>query len=59
MVVLLENSPHFEKLINECKSITLEIEHIELNDIASGSITLEELKKKRLAIWDQVSQMGR
>ncbi|WP_308388637.1 hypothetical protein [Acidithiobacillus sp. AMEEHan] len=55
----MENSPHFEKLINECKSITLEIEHIELNDIASGSITLEELKKKRLAIWDQVSQMGR
>ncbi|MBU2754209.1 DUF465 domain-containing protein [Acidithiobacillus sp. CV18-2] len=59
MQALREESPHFEKLLNEFRSVTLEIEHIERSDAASGSTSLEELKKKRLAIKDEVYQMAR
>ncbi|WP_312261260.1 DUF465 domain-containing protein [Candidatus Igneacidithiobacillus taiwanensis] len=58
IATLRESNPHFAKLLEEFSSLTAEIEHIERNDAANGSVTLEDLKKKRLAIKDELYRMA-
>ncbi len=55
---LIIDTPHFAKLLGEFSTLTAEIEHIERNDAAAGSISLEELKKNRLAIKDELYHMA-
>jgi len=55
---LREINPHFAKLLEEFSRLTAEIEHIERNDAATGSVTLEDRKKKRLAIQDELYRMA-
>ncbi len=54
IATLMDGNPHFAKLLGEFSTLTAEIEHIERNDAAAGSLTLEERKKKRLAIKDEL-----
>ncbi len=58
ITTLKESNPHFAKLLEEFSTLTAEIEHIERNDAANGSVTLEELKKNRLAIKDELYHMA-
>ncbi|WP_414041853.1 YdcH family protein [Acidithiobacillus sp. M4-SHS-6] len=51
---LLAEQGHFAKLYAEFNSLTAEIEHIERNDAATGSQSLEEMKKKRLLLKDEI-----
>ncbi len=58
IATLMGSNPHFAKLLGEFSTLTAEIEHIERNDAAIGSVSLEELKKKRLAIKDELYHMA-
>ncbi|MFA7494733.1 MAG: YdcH family protein [Acidithiobacillus sp.] len=48
---------HFAKLYEEFNTLTAAIEHIERNDAATGSHSLEEMKKKRLLLKDEIYRM--
>ncbi len=54
---LQPSNAHFAKLLAEFDAVTAEIEHIERNDAASGSSSLEALKKQRLAQKDELYRM--
>ena len=54
---LRSNHPHFARRLAEFDALTAEIEHIERNDAASGSSSLEVMKKQRLALKDELYQM--
>ncbi|WP_312261301.1 YdcH family protein [Candidatus Igneacidithiobacillus taiwanensis] len=58
IATLKESNPHFAKLLEEFSTLTAEIEHIERNDAANGSVPLAELKKKRLVIKDELYRMA-
>ncbi|PKY10255.1 hypothetical protein B1757_11100 [Acidithiobacillus marinus] len=54
---LLAEQGHFAKIYAEFNALTAEIEHIERNDAATGSQSLEEMKKKRLLLKDEIYRM--
>lgn len=57
MEQLLAEQGHFAKIYAEFNALTAEIEHIERNDAATGSQSLEDLKKKRLLRKDEIYRM--
>lgn len=54
---LLAEAGHFTRLYAEFNDLTAQIEHIERNDAATGSHSLEEMKKKRLLLKDEIYRM--
>lgn len=54
---LLAEQGHFARRYEEFADLTAQIEHIERNDAATGSQSLEEMKKKRLLLKDEIYRM--
>ena len=54
----MEN-PHFAKLAEEYHEINREIHRIEADVEAASDVRTEDLKKRRLALKDEVAQMLR
>ncbi|MBU2759178.1 YdcH family protein [Acidithiobacillus sulfurivorans] len=54
---LLAEQGHFTRRYEEFNDLTAQIEHIERNDAATGSQSLEEMKKKRLLLKDEIYRM--
>ncbi|MBU2738443.1 YdcH family protein [Acidithiobacillus concretivorus] len=54
---LLAEQGHFARRYEEFNKLTADIEHIERNDAATGSHSLEEMKKKRLLLKDEIYRM--
>jgi len=54
---LLAEEGHFARRYEEFNELTAQIEHIERNDAANGSQRLEEMKKKRLLLKDEIYRM--
>jgi Uncharacterized protein conserved in bacteria len=54
---LLAEQGHFARRYEEFTDLTAQIEHIERNDAATGSQSLEEMKKKRLLLKDEIYRM--
>ena len=58
MTALQQSNTHFAKIFEEFNTLTAKIEHIERNDAATGEGMLEEMKKRRLALKDELYRMA-
>ncbi|WP_346380061.1 YdcH family protein [Acidithiobacillus sp.] len=58
MDVLQQSNAHFAKALDEFNVLTEEIEHIERNDATAGESVLEQMKKRRLALKDEIYRMA-
>ncbi|MDD2745976.1 MAG: YdcH family protein [Acidithiobacillus sp.] len=58
MDVLQQSNAHFAKAFDEFNALTAEIEHIERNDATAGESVLEQMKKRRLALKDEIYRMA-
>ncbi|MHB0887561.1 YdcH family protein [Acidithiobacillus sp.] len=58
MAALQQSNTHFANIFDEFNTLTAEIEHIERNDAATGEGMLEEMKKRRLALKDELYRMA-
>ncbi|MHB1531007.1 YdcH family protein [Acidithiobacillus sp.] len=58
MDALQQSNARFAEIFDEFNALTAEIEHIERNDAATGDSALEEMKKRRLALKDELYRMA-
>ena len=58
MAALQQSNTHFANIFDEFNTLTAEIEHIERNDATAGESVLEQMKKRRLALKDEIYRMA-
>ena len=54
---LKTGNPHFARLMDEYNTLTREVERLEEEDIPVDDFTIEDLKKKRIRLKDELYQM--
>ena len=50
---------HFARLFDEYHAATAEVERLEENDVPVGDVTIEDMKKKRAKLKDELYAMMR
>lgn len=54
---LKAENPHFARVLEDYNQLTREVERLEEEDIPVDDFTIEDLKKKRIKLKDELYQM--